>query len=425
MSQSYWKQSLNYLLRPIDVIKSFSMASLSRDVQASITVAFVLLPQAMAYAAIADLSPEIGLIAGIVACLISPLWSSGPRLQTGPTSPASLLTIASISSVASAASSNYSKLVALMTAGGGVFRILFSFLRLGRFVEIISESVILAFTSGAAFIIAFGQFRHLLGIRVSGEATLIGTVATLWPNLSEFVFSTFLLGVSAFILLEFLSALSKRIPAALLVLGCSIVTLYFSSSLQTSIQTIGKLPLLAPSMLDFSVVNRSHLLPLVFGSLSLAVIGVIEAVAISKALRESSDERFDADQEFIAQGIANIGVGFAGGYPVSGSFTRSALNKHLGGQTALSHILCGIFVLIVSLIFAPLSAYLPRATLAAIVISTAIRLVKFRRIIEVAKASKVEALVMAATFIAAIIFPLHYSVFVGVTVSIAVNWMKR
>ncbi len=160
------------------------------------------------------------------------------------------------------------------------------------------------------------------------------------------------------------------------------------------------------------------------GALAVAALGLVEAISIAREIARQSGEQLDVNQELIGQGMANIAAGIFSGYASSGSFTRSAVNFQTGARSQMSSVFCGLFILAGVLAFGPLAAYLPRASLAGLIMLIAYRMVDWRGVRRVMRGSRSETGIMVSTFVATLVLPLEFAVLAGVILSLAIYIYK-
>ena len=188
-------------LRPVQIIRNYKISSVKPDLIAGLTVAVIALPQAMAYALIAELPPQTGLYATIVGAIIGALWGSSNHLQTGATNTASLLVLSALLAVVTPGSSEYLVAAGLMAVLIGVFKIIMSFARLGVMVNFVSDAVVTGFTAGAGILIAINQLRHLLRLPIASSPTLWGTIPAVISHITELHAISLFLGLATIALI--------------------------------------------------------------------------------------------------------------------------------------------------------------------------------------------------------------------------------
>ena len=341
------------------------------DLIAGVTVAVVLLPQAIAFALIAELPPAVGLYAAIVAAIVGALWGSSNQLHTGPTNSTSLLVLATLLPIAAVGTPEYLAAAGLMAVMVGVFQMALGVSHLGILVNFVSDSVIIGYTAGAGILIGFNQIRHLLRLDFPSTSSLIATIQELIKNYSDIHFISLAIGGGAMLLLILQKRFLPKWPGALIIMVLSAAIVGIAGLDEQGVEILGEIPRNLPPIAKIPLLNLSLIADLSTGVLAVGAIGLVESIAISRSISSQSRQRLDSNQEFIGQGLANLFSGCFSGYSVSGSFTRSAINYDSGARSPLAGVFSGIFVLIAMFMLAPFAAYVPRAALAGVLVVTA------------------------------------------------------
>lgn len=406
-----------YFYRPLTIFKSYHRSYLGPDLIAGVTVAVVMLPQAMAYALIAELPPQMGLYAAIVASIVGVLWGSSSHLHTGPTNAASLLVLSTLTAVAAVGTSEYIAAAGLLALMVGVIRLGMGLARLGILVNFVADSVIIGFTAGAGVLIGVNQLRHLLRLDLPNIPGFLATLRNLAQTYSEAHLLSLGLGLFVGLSILLLRRFKPTWPGAFIgmVLATTAVALFGLD--KQGVLVLGELPRGLPPLVNLSTFNPSLIGSLSTGALAIALIGLVEAMSIARAIAAQSGEHLDNNQEFVGQGLSNIAAGLFSGYTCSGSFTRSAVNYGAGAKSPLAVIFSGLFVLIAVLLFGTSAAYLPRTALAAVIIMTAYYMIDRKEIGRIWHTSKGDSAIMIATFLATLFLPLEFAVLAGVLVS--------
>jgi SulP family sulfate permease len=390
------------------------------DSLAAFTGALVVLPQAVAFATIAGLPPEYGLYAAMVPAIVGALWGSSWHLVSGPTTAISIVVFASISPLAEPGSAQFIGLVLTLTLLTGLIQLAMGLARLGALVNFISHTVIIGFTAGAAILIASSQIKNFFGLDMPRGAHFhevliqFGThIADIQPWVMAVGAVTLASGILA---RRFLPKLPYMIVA--MVVGsvvAAILNAQFGAD-ATGIRTVGALVASFPpfSVPDFSL---SAIQQTLFPATIIAILALTEAVAIARSVAIKSDQRIDSNQEFLGQGLSNIAGSFFSGYASSGSFNRSGVNYAAGAKTPLAAALSAVFLLLIVLMVAPLAAYLPVPSMAAILFIVAWGLIDFHHIGEIFKRHKRERIVLAITFVGTLV-DLEKGIFLGILVSL-------
>ncbi len=385
------------------------------DLLAGVSVAFVLIPQSLAYAELAGVPAPLGLYAAALPPIVAAVFASSPFLQTGPTALTSILAFGVLSSVVAAGSPAYVGAAALLALVVGVVRVALGVFRLGGVAYFMSQPVLQGFTSAAAVLILASQVPAALGVGASRGGIFADLGWTLmhpggW-RLGAFLFS-------ALTLLLMLGGrwLSPRFPGVLLAaaagIGLSLWTGYAGP-------VIGNVPASWPRL---SLALPWEMLPsLLLGGAIIAVVGFAEPTAIARTLTERG-RRWQPDREFVSQGAANLIAGLVGAFPVGGSFSRSSLNKLAGAKSRFSGFVTGAVVLA----FLPFSASLaplPKAVLAAVVIGAVLNLLEPRALLKLWRYTKLQALTAYATFALTLLLAprIDVAVLVGVALSVVAH----
>ena len=412
-----WLYRLLPFLRWWPSVTQFTFKS---DMIAALTGAMIVLPQAVAFATIAGLPPEYGLYAAMVPAIVGALWGSSWHLVSGPTTAISIVVFASISPLAEPGSAQFIGLVLTLTLLAGLIQLAMGLARLGALVNFISHTVIIGFTAGAAILIAASQIKNFFGLDIARGAHFHEVLYFFGTHIIETQPWVLVVGiatlVSGILAKRYLTKLPYMIVA--MVVG-SVVAAILNFELgaeQTGISTVGALIASFPplSMPDFSLTAIKQTL---FPATIIAILALTEAVAIARSVAAKSDQRIDSNQEFIGQGLSNIAGSFFSGYASSGSFNRSGVNYASGAKTPLAAAMSAVFLLLIVLLVAPLAAYLPVPSMAAILFIVAWSLIDFRHIAEILKRHKRERIILAITFIGTLV-DLEKGIFLGILVSL-------
>lgn len=337
------------------------------DLLAGFSVALVLVPQALAYAEIAGLDPVHGLYAAVAAPIAGALVGSSPYLQTGPVAVTSLLTFGALSSLGEPFTARFALLAALLAILVGLIRFAIGLLGAGPIAYLMSQPVVVSFTSAAAVLIIASQLPTLLGTKGgSGNPVLVALRALASP--SEWAWVDILLGIGAIVIMLGGRRLSGLFPSALVAVAAGT---FWSWATGYDGSVVGDIPVRFEFRTDLP---WADLLQLLLPALIIAVVGFAEPSAIARRYAAEDRTYWDSNREFMGQGLANLASGVAGGYPVGGSFSRTALNRLGGARTRWSGAVTGLAVAAI-LPFAWLLAPLPKAVLAGLVIAAVVSLI--------------------------------------------------
>lgn len=398
-------------------IKLVNKVSIKADLIAGLTGAVIVLPQGVAFATIAGLPPEYGLYTAMVTPIIAALFGSSLHLVSGPTTAISIIVFSAISHHVSPGTPEFVSLALTLTFIAGVYQVAFGLAHLGKLVNFVSHTVVIGFTAGAAILIATSQLKHITGIYVPKGETFVHTWVDLYAGMQDL--DIYLIVIAAVTLLA--SIVSKKLvpKAPNLLIGMvmgSLVALYLQQ-LTDGIQLVGEIPAHLPplSSPDFSFETIKMLAPEAF---AVALLGLIEAVSISRSIATKSNQRIDSNQEFIGQGMSNMAGSFLSSYAGSGSFTRSGINYEAGAKTPLSAIFAAVSLMGIVLLIAPLTAYLPIAAMGGVILLVAYNLIDFHHIVRVLRFSKSESAILLTTFFATLFLELEFAIYLGVLLSL-------
>lgn len=400
---------------------SVTRATLRHDIIAGLVGAAIVLPQGVAFATIAGLPPQYGLYAAIVPAIIAALWGSSRHLVSGPTTAISIVVFSSISILAEPGTSEYIRLVLTLTFLVGVFQLAMGIARLGVLVNFISHTVVIGFTAGAAILIAGSQIKNFFGIPVERGASFYEIIFAFFTRLSEVHIYVLLVGIitllSGIATKRFFPRFPYMISAMVVGSGAGFAFNYLLGESMTGIATIGTLPAHLPplSYPDFSL---GAIAATASSAVAVTILALTEAVSIGRAVAVRSGQRINGNQEFIGQGLSNLAGSFFSGYASSGSFNRSGLNYEAGAKTPLASVFAAIFLIVILFAVAPLAAYLPLATMAAILFLVAYGLIDFSYIRSILRTSRSETIILAATFFATLFSELEFAIYVGVLMSV-------
>ncbi|MDP9428923.1 MAG: SulP family inorganic anion transporter [Actinomycetota bacterium] len=390
------------------------------DLVAGISVALILIPQAMAYAQLAGLPPVQGLYAAATAPILAAFAGSSPYLQTGPVAMTSLLTLGALTPLAPEGSANFIAYAALLALVVGVVRLFLGILRAGAFAYLLSESAINGFLVGGAILIVASQLPPLLDV-ASRSTNPLGAAAAALTEPSAWGLAAVGLGLATVLVLLLGRRLGPLVPTVALV---AVAGLLVGGLTGYPGDLVGDIPTgLPPVTLDLMWAALPQLL--VPGAV-IAIVGFAEPAAIARRFAAEDRQRWNPNRELVGQGLANLTAGLAGGHPTGGSLSRSSLNRAAGATTRWSGAITGLLVL-AALPVADVLSPLPRAVLAGLVVAAALPLLDPRVFTRQWQLSRLQAGVAVATFLATLAFAprIERGVLVGVGLAIAVHLWRE
>lgn len=409
--------SLNSLFPFLLWFRQVNRESVKADLIAGLTGAVIVLPQGVAFATIAGLPPEYGLYTAMVTPIVAALFGSSHHLISGPTTAISIVVFSAISNYAEPGSSEFISLALTLTLLAGIYQLAFGLARLGTLVNFVSHTVVIGFTAGAAILIATSQIKHVLGIDLPKGESFLHTWVDIFNLAGDINWYVMVIAFATLITAVLTKKFFPRMPNLLvgMIVG-SLIAYYFSFSVE-GIALVGEIPGRLPplSSPDFSLATIQTLAPEAF---AVALLGLIEAVSISQAIATRSNQQINANQEFVGQGLSNMVGSFFSSYAGSGSFTRSGINFNAGAKTPLSAIFAAISLMLIILLIAPLTAYLPIAAMGGVILIVAYNLIDFHHIRQIIGNSRSETAILATTFFATLFLELEFAIYLGVILSL-------
>ncbi|RME11314.1 MAG: SulP family inorganic anion transporter, partial [Aquificota bacterium] len=307
-------------------------------------------------------------------------------------------------------------LAAVLALMVGFIRLTVGIFKLAFVVELISNSVIVGFTSAGALVIALSQAGHLLGFKITQSTHIYEVLADIISKLSQTNPYTLIVGVVAYAIIWFSKRISPLLPGALLAVFITSIASYFLGLQNFGVSLVGNVPSGLPP-LEIPSVDYRTFSQLWVGAIVISAFGLMEAVAIAKQLAIRAGDRWDPNQELVGQGLANVVAGLFKGFPVGGSFSRSALNFQLGAKTPIASVITGAVIGLTLLFLAPFFYYLPKATLSAIVLSAVISLIRPQEILRLYRINPVDGIVAGVTFATVFFMDLWVAITLGTLIA--------
>jgi sulfate permease, SulP family len=417
---------LRRLLPFLTWIPRTSRETLRVDALAGVTVAMVAIPQSLAYAQLAGLPPFYGLYAAMIPTVIGALFGSSAQLSTGPVALTSLLTAASIADLATAGSTQYVAYAVVVALLSGVFQLAFGVMRLGMLMNLLSHPVLMGFINAAAILITLSQIPALMGAAPPATGHIVSDAGFVLADASHYHVPSLFFGIAALASLLAFRRFAPRWPGVLIVAATFTVLSYVSGYANAGGRIVGDIPQGLPgfSLPEFEWDAWVKLIP---ASFAIAVISFMEAMSSAKIAAIKTATKWDENQELIGQGLAKLAAAVTHTMPVSGSFSRSALNLASDARTGISSIVCALCVLVTVLFFTPLLKHLPQPVLAAIIIMALTNLINLRSLRSAWLASRDDAFAAGLTFVATLAFApqIQNGVFTGILVSLALFIYRR
>ena len=402
--------------------RNMSRESVRADVIAGLTGAAIVLPQGVAFAAIAGMPPEYGLYTSMVPAVIAALFGSSWHLVSGPTTAASVIMFASLSNMAVPGTEQYVALAITLAFMVGILQLIMGVVRLGALVNFISHSVVVGFTAGAACLIAAKQAKDFLGIQIPDGLHLFNTIEFLWDNVNQLHPLVMLVGgvtlLTGILAQRRLGGMSMIVALLTGSLVAAAFNFAFGEEI-TGIEMVGALPQQLPplSLPQFNLETFRQLSPL---ALTMTLFALTEAISIARSISLKSGQPIAGNQEFIGQGLSNIFGSFFSSYVATGSFNRSGANYDAGARTPMAAALAGVLLVVLVMLVAPLTQYLPKTAVAGLLFLVAWRLINFKQIRKILRADDNEAIILGLVFFGTVFFSIEFAILAGVIMSLMI-----
>jgi sulfate permease, SulP family len=385
---------------------------LKSEAFAGLSVGLMVIPQGVAYAALAGMPLITGIYASLLPALVAVLFSASPRLSVGPTALTSILVAASLSGMATPGSAEWVNLTVWLSLMTGALQVLLGFARFGWLLNLVSSPVLMAFTQGAGVLIISSQIPALLGFK-NGWSSAITGAGIDWASM--------LFGVATLVLLVLARRWRPTFPTVLVVVLGAAAGSWGLGLEATGTAVVGALPQGLPALFVPSVIEWDVFKQLVLPTLVITLVSFLETASSAKVDNDRSGKRWDQDQDLIGQGLAKVASGLCGAFPTSSSFSRSALNLYAGAQSAWATIFSVAVILVILLFFTAVLQPVPQSVLAAIVVAAVLGLIKPRAFVQLYNINRVEAATAVVTFVITLLSAprLYWGVLAGVVMGLS------
>ena len=410
---------LQTIVPAFEWLRNYKRNDIRGDLSAGAIVAVMLVPQGMAYAMLAGLPPVMGLYASTLPLIAYALFGSSRQLAVGPVAMMSLLVFAGVSPLAGPGSEEYIRLVLILSLMVGTVQLAMGLVRMGFFINFFSHAVISGFTSAAAIVICLSQLSHLLGIRLSVQHSIVPLLAEAAQRFGETNLIALTMGVVSMVVQLFLRRKMPRFPAPLLVVAGSTLLVYALRLDRWGVAIIGNVPEGLPtfSLPAFSVESFRLLFP---SALTILFVGFMESISVAKTIAAREKYKIDSNQELRGLGLSNIVASFFSAYPVTGGFSRTAVNYEAGARTGLASVISVALIILVLYFFTPLFYYLPKCVLASIVMVAVIGLIDVKEAKHLFKVKKADGWTLALTFVITLAVGSEQGILIGMAFSLLV-----
>ena len=409
------------LVPAFNSLRRYRLTDARADLLAGVTVAAVAVPQAMAYALAAGLPAEYGLYTAIIMTAVGALFDSSRQLINGPTNAISIAVLSVISIVPNVDEKiQAAVLLAFMV---GIIQLVITSMRLGDLTRYISHSVIIGFTLGASALLVLDQMKNLLGLKSMGGVHdnflyRFWLTMTQGGDVNTATLSIGLATIAMVLGLRWLkSLLGLRLLPELLITVLAMAAVVASLGLEANgVRVVGEIPARLPTpalpTIDYDLIRE-----LSGGALAIAILGLLEAIAMSKAIAAHTRQKLDMNQQCLSEGLANFTGSFFQCMPGSGSLTRSAINQQAGAVSQWSGVVSAVAVALIMVAFAPYARLIPRAALAGILIVSAWKMIDWRGLSYHIRVTRFDSMIVGVTAFSAVAISIEFCVLIGVVLS--------
>lgn len=410
-------------------IGRYDRSWLSADIVAGLTLWGIVVPEAMAYAGVAGLPPQMGLYTLLAGLLVYALLGTSRHLVVQGTSATAALIASSVTAViiATGAAADAGSIdpalyqqyaAAFVLVVGGVF-LMAGAARLGFITQFLSKPVMSGFVTGLAVFVAVGQLNKLFGVP-KGQGNTLEKLAAIVRALPDANWITFTIGASALALLFLLPRLNRKLPAGLLVLfGYIALSTALGLNATYDVDVVGELPKGLPS-LTLPAVGFDALLAMVAPTIGVLLVAFSEALGVGHEFAKKHGYEIDANQELNAHAVANLVSGLFGGMIAAGSMSASAVKESAGARSQVTNLVTWLATIVTVLFLTPLFKSLPEAVLGALIIHAVWHIIASRKLQHIRLESRAEFWLGALTFAGVILIDVLQGMLLGLICALLV-----
>jgi high affinity sulfate transporter 1 len=410
------------LLPGLGEIRRYERGWLRADIVGGLTVGAMLVPQSMAYAELAGLAPEYGFYAVMGALVVYALVGTSRHLGVGPEPGTAILAATGVGAIAAGDSARYVALMAGLALVVAAICVVAAAARLGFIASVLSKPILVGYITGVGLTLLSSQIAGFTGVPIEAER-LFPRFRELAGSLDQVHLGTTAVGAATLALILVLRRSAPTAPGALIgVVAATVVVAVFGLD-GHGIALVGDIPtgLPVPGLPDVSVGDVGRLLPVAAG---IALVGYSDNVLTARSVAARHGYRIDANQELLALGLTNLTAGLSQGFPVSSSASRTAVPASLGTRTQLVSLVASASVVATVLVLAPALGKIPRAALAAVIVSAAIAILDVPGYRALWRVGREEAVLAAVAALGVVVFDVLVGVLVAVSLSIVVAFYR-
>jgi high affinity sulfate transporter 1 len=412
------KTALQRYLPIVDWLPKYDWGgSLRFDILAALTVWALLVPEAMAYAGIAGVPPEVGLVTAPLALIGYAIFGSSRHLNVGPSSTVAIISASVVAPLAGSDGDLYLILTVWLAIFTGVFFIGLGLARMGWIANFMASSVLSGFMVGLAIVIAVGQLDKILGIESEGD-NVLQELGSMFEQISDWDWPTIIVGAAALAALFLIERFAPKVPGALVVMLVAIAASAILGFEEAGIHVVGEIPAELPDLGLPEWPGWDLMSDIMVGALAVIVVAFAESYAAAKTYATKFGYQVDANQEMIGLGAANLGAGLSGGFVVDGSLSKTAAAVEAGQKSQMTSVITAIFVLITIVALTWLFEPLPEAVLGAIVIHAVWKLIDFSGFVELWQVRRIDFMLALGAFLGVILIDILQGILIGIILSL-------
>jgi sulfate permease, SulP family len=382
----------------------------------AITLFAVLVPSAMAYGDLAGVTPVAGLYVALGAMVMYALFGTSRQVSMGPEATSAILTAAAVAPLAAGDPERYAALAAMTAILVGVIALLARVAKLGFITDFLSKPILVGYILGATLIVIGSQLGKMFGISLESDM-FFQQVVELISRLDETHLLTFAIGVVCMAVLLIIRRVNRKLPGPLVVVVVAIVASAVFNLEAMGVKVVGEVPAGLPN-LAIPVVSFQDILTLLPAALALMILIYADEILTARVFAAKHNQKMDANQEFVALGMANIGAGFLTGFPAALSASRTAVSDQMGGKTQWVGLIAAVLVIIFLLFLTPLLAPLPTVALGAIIIVASLGLIDIAAFRFLRKVRRFEFLLAIVTTLGVLTVGVLQGILVAVVLSL-------
>jgi SulP family sulfate permease len=416
MNQEPAPKGITRFIPGLALFKGLNPALIRTELVVAVTVFAVLVPSAMAYGDLAGVTPVAGLYVALAAMVMYALFGTSRQLITGPEATTAILVATAVAPLAAGDPARYAALAALAAILVGLVSVLGGLLKLGFITDFLSKPILIGYITGTSLIVIGSQLGKMVGIKVESDYFLRQVIEVL-SRFDEWNTLTVALGLVAMAILFIIRRVNRALPGPLIVVGLGIIASIAFELAARGVAVVGAVPAGLPSLAIPSV-GWQDIIALLPAALALTILIYADEILTARVFASKHGQKIDANQEFIAMGMANIGAGLLQGFPAATSGSRTTVVDQMGGKTQLVGLLAAALTVVFLLFFTPLLEPLPTVVLGAIIIVATLGLIDIPAFRFLRRIRPAEAWLAVATMIGVLALGVLQGILIAVVLSL-------